>query len=162
MHSSTNLTSTFSCPRDFSLDSRHSSSLQNKGQVISALVSQVYDRLLWWAMRNLILLYKILHAKEPKNRTNNSLRKLWITISKQMDHQLVNHFIVRMTERMRHASCLLQRWSTKLKKNRKRTPNSLVELKNSFAESLTQNGIIKTPTSEATALKWSCRSLFAH
>lgn len=89
------------------------------------------------------MLYKILHAKEPKNKTNNSLRKLWITISKQMDHQLVNHFIVRMTERMRHASCNVgqQNW-----KKKKRTPSSLAELNNSFAESLTQNGIIKTST----------------
>lgn len=48
------------------------------------------------------------------------------------------------------------------KTEKKRTPNSLAEEKTSFAESLTQNGIIKTPTSEAAALKWNCRSLFAY
>jgi len=34
--------------------------------------------------------------------------------------------------------------------------------KKSLLQSLTQNGIIKNPPSEATALKWNCRSLFAY
>lgn len=44
----------------------------------------------------------------------------------------------------------------------KKARNSVAEEKNLFGESLTQNGVIKTPTSEAAALKWNCRSLFAY